>query len=177
MITIRRAVKKDTGRVMQLLSEVNDLHADIRPDLFIHGRQKYTEEQLNGIFEDSNTPVFVAADDNDDAVGYAFCVFKRPAFTTNMTDVTTLYIDDLCVDKNRRGQHIGRELFNYCVDFAGNNGCYAVTLNVWEGNDNAKRFYEKMGMTVRETQMEYAPAAPEAVPPSVPLDPVPPLNK
>lgn len=177
MITIRRAVKKDTGRVMQLLSEVNDLHADIRPDLFIHGRQKYTEEQLNGIFEDSNTPVFVAADDNDDAVGYAFCVFKRPAFTTNMTDVTTLYIDDLCVDKNRRGQHIGRELFNYCVDFAGKNGCYAVTLNVWEGNDNAKRFYEKMGMTVRETQMEYAPAAPEAVPPSVPLDPVPPSNK
>ena len=177
MITIRRAVKKDTGRVMQLLSEVNDLHADIRPDLFIHGKQKYTEEQLSGIFEDSNTPVFVAADDNDDAVGYAFCVFKRPAFTTNMTDVTTLYIDDLCVDKNRQGQHIGKELFNYCVDFAGKNGCYAVTLNVWEGNDNAKRFYEKMGMTVRETQMEYAPSAPEAVPPSVPLDPVPPLNK
>lgn len=177
MITIRRAVKKDTDRVMQLLSEVNDLHADIRPDLFIHGRQKYTQEQLNGIFEDSNTPVFIAADDNDDAVGYAFCVFKRPAFTTNMTDVTTLYIDDLCVDKNRRGQHIGKELFNYCVDFAGKNGCYAVTLNVWEGNDNAKRFYEKMGMTVRETQMEYASAAPEAVPPSVPLDPVPPLNK
>ena len=168
MITIRKAAKKDTDRVMQLLSEVNDLHADIRPDLFIHGRQKYTEEQLNGIFEDSNTPVFIAADENDEAVGYAFCVFKLPAFTTNMTDVTTLYIDDLCVDKNRQGQHIGKELFSYCVDFAGKNSCYAVTLNVWEGNDNAKHFYEKMGMTVRETMMELttaAPTSPKKVPP------------
>lgn len=34
-------------------------------------------------------------------------------------------------------------------------GCYEVTLNVWEGNDIARRFYEKMGMVPKETQMEF----------------------
>ena len=29
-----------------------------------------------------------------------------------------------------------------------------VSLNGWEGNDSARHFYEKMGMFVRETQME-----------------------
>ena len=33
-------------------------------------------------------------------------------------------------------------------------GCSAVTLNVWEGNDAARRFYEKMGMTPRSATME-----------------------
>ena len=28
-----------------------------------------------------------------------------------------------------------------------------MTLNVWEGN-NAREFYDKMGMFVKETQME-----------------------
>lgn len=40
---------------------------------------------------------------------------------------------------------------NYIRKFA----CYEVALNVWEGNDNAKRFYEKMGLKPKETQMEY----------------------
>ena len=34
-------------------------------------------------------------------------------------------------------------------------GCYEVTLNVWEGNTSAEKFYEKMGMKTKERQMEY----------------------
>ena len=45
------------------------------------------------------------------------------------------------------------------MDFAKQTGCYTVTLNVWEGNDGARHFYEKMGMFVRETQMERRVAA------------------
>ena len=26
--------------------------------------------------------------------------------------------------------------------------CYRLTLNVWEGNDSAKAFYDKMGMNL-----------------------------
>ena len=33
--------------------------------------------------------------------------------------------------------------------------CYRLTLNVWEGNDSAKAFYDKMGMKVKEYTMEY----------------------
>lgn len=143
MISVRKAQDKDIKRVTELLAQVLELHADLRPDLFIHGTVKYTENQLSDIFADEKTPVFVAVDDSDTVQGYAFCILKEPAFATNMTDIKTLYIDDLCVDSNARGRHIGTTLFDYVMDFAKQTGCYTVTLNVWEGNDSARHFYER----------------------------------
>ena len=131
MISVRKAQDKDIKRVTELLAQVLELHADLRPDLFIHGTVKYTENQLSDIFADEKTPVFVAVDDSDTVQGYAFCILKEPAFATNMTDIKTLYIDDLCVDSNARGRHIGTTLFDYVMDFAKQTGCYTVTLNVW----------------------------------------------
>ena len=72
-----------------------------------------------------------------------------------MIPFTTLYIDDFCVDEKARGQHIGKRLFEYVRNEAKQLGCYEVTLNVWEGNDNALRFYRAMGFRPKETQMEY----------------------
>lgn len=76
MITVRRAEEKDTDRTMKLLSEVLELHAKLRPDIFISGKTKYTREELHGIFTNEETPVFVAADDNDEVAG---CVLRDQA--------------------------------------------------------------------------------------------------
>ncbi|MEA4814145.1 MAG: GNAT family N-acetyltransferase [Oscillospiraceae bacterium] len=153
-ISIRRAEMKDTAGVMRLLNEVLELHAKIRPDIFIPGTTKYTAEELGKIFRDANTPVFVAADEYGNVVGYAFCVMKRQPFTTNMHDFKTLFIDDICIDENCRGQSVGKALYDHVLEYARKQGCYDVTLNVWEGNDGAHAFYERMGMFVKETQME-----------------------
>ena len=144
---------KDIDKVSMLLSEVLELHAKLRPDIFISGTTKYTREELTNIFQNDETPVFVAID-NDEVVGYAFCVIKKQPFSTNMVDFKTLHIDDLCVDENCRGKHIGTILYKYVIEYAKSIGCYDVTLNVWEGNDNARAFYEKVGMFVKKTQME-----------------------
>ena len=66
-----------------------------------------------------------------------------------------MFIDDLCVDAGTRGMHVGQQLFEYVKSEAVRLGCYEVTLNVWEGNDSAKKFYGKMGLKPKETQMEY----------------------
>ena len=153
MITVRRAEDRDAEKVMKLLGEVLELHAKLRPDIFIPGSTKYTREELHGIFRNEDTPVFGAADDSGEVAGYAFCVMKQPPFSTNMKPMKTLYIDDLCVDEGCRGQHVGTILFDYVKQFAREQGCYDITLNVWEGN-NARKFYDKMGMFVKETQME-----------------------
>ena len=153
-ITIRRADSRDIDKTMKLLGEVLELHATLRPDIFISGTTKYTRGELQAIFDNDQTPVYAAIDGSGEMVGYAFCVMKRQPFSTNMHDFSTLYIDDLCVDENCRGQHVGTLLFEHVKQYAKEQGCHDVTLNVWEGNDNARRFYEKMGMFVKETQME-----------------------
>lgn len=66
----------------------------------------------------------------------------------------SFFIDDLCVDEACRGRRVGEALFRFVLEEAVRRGCADVTLNVWEGNDAAKRFYEKMGMTPKETMME-----------------------
>ena len=68
MISVRKAQDKDIKRVTELLAQVLELHADLRPDLFIHGTVKYTENQLSDIFADEKTPVFVAVDDKYSAL-------------------------------------------------------------------------------------------------------------
>lgn len=150
---IRRAIEEDTDKILTLLSEVLEIHAKIRPDIFISGTTKYTKDQLLEMFKDDSKPIFVATDDNE-VVGYAFCEFKEQPFSTTMHRFKTLFIDDLCVDHKLRGQNIGRTLFEYVLKFAKEHDCYDLTLNVWEGNDGAKSFYEKMGMFPKETQME-----------------------
>lgn len=154
-IQIRRAQEKDTDRVLQLLSQVLEIHAEIRPDIFVSGTTKYTREELLQIFADERTPVFVAVDKADLVVGYAFCIYKEQPFSNNMLPFHSLYIDDLCVDASMRGRHVGEQLFAYVKEEAVRAGCYEITLNVWEGNNPARGFYEKMGLKTKSTQMEY----------------------
>ena len=98
---------------------------------------------------------YVAADENDVCLGYAFCQLKQQPFSNNMVPFTSLFIDDLCVDAKTRGQHVGESLFEYVKGEAKRLGCYEVTLNVWAGNTSAEKFYEKMGLKTKERQMEY----------------------
>ena len=152
---IRRSEKKDIDRLLALLQDVLELHAEIRPDIFIPGTTKYTRDELFELIMDDTKPVYVAADDSDTVMGYAFCQLKDQPFSNNMIPFKSMFIDDLCVDPACRGQHIGESLFEHVKEQAKRLGCYEVTLNVWAGNKKAERFYDKMGMKTNERQLEY----------------------
>ena len=151
---IRRAEKKDTEAVLNLLHQVLEVHAALRPDLFISGTTKYAAEELHAIFADDTRPVYVATDDDDRVLGYAFCVLEEPNGSVNLTQHRTLYIDDICVDEAARGQHVATRLFEHVRAAAADLGCYNITLNVWAGNEAAEAFYTHMGMVPRKTMLE-----------------------
>ena len=152
-MNIRRAQKKDMKQIDELLEQVDLVHHKGRPDLFKIGR-KYNDEQLLAIIEDDNTPILVAVDEEDRVLGYAFCVFKQFVDDNILTDIKTLYIDDLCVYEHLRGQHVGRTLYEAVLQFARQHNCYNVTLNVWALNENAMKFYEKCGLKPQKIGME-----------------------
>ena len=152
---IRYAKDKDIDKISDLLMQVLNIHAEIRPDVFIPGTTKYTRAELITIINDESRPIYVAVDEKDEVVGYAFCILQKQPFSNNMVPFQSLFIDDLCVDQSVRGMHIGEKLFDYVKEEAKRLGCYEVTLNVWEGNDSAINFYKKMGLKPKETQMEY----------------------
>ena len=153
-VKIRRAETRDIPALLALLSQVLELHAKIRPDIFVPGTTKYTETALAALLAEEEKPVYVAVDAVDRVLGYAFCVLKHAPAGGFIRPHTALYIDDLCVDEAARGRSLGRMLFQHVTAEARRLGCYEITLNVWEGNDSARRFYESLGMSPKSTQME-----------------------
>lgn len=149
---IRKASKGDIKRIVELLHQVNMVHHVIRPDLFKPHTTKYNEQELDSMLSDNNKPIFVY--DDGEVQGYAFCQISEVKDHLLLQDIKTLYIDDICVDENVRGKHIGKLLYDYVRDYASSVGCNNITLNVWDGNDAALCFYKKMGMHVQKTTME-----------------------
>lgn len=60
------------------------------------------------------------------------------------------HIEDVVVDASYRGQQLGKALITRLVSSAEQQGCYKVILDCAENNVS---FYEKCGMTQKETQM------------------------
>ena len=152
--TIRFAREKDLARIDELLLQVAAVHHAGRPDLFKSGQKKYTDRQLTAILANPQTPVLAAVDDDDVLQGYAFCVFQQHQNDNILTDIKTLYVDDLCVDEKMRGRHIGRALYDGVLTLARQSGCYNVTLNVWSCNGAAMQFYRKCGLCPQKVGME-----------------------
>ena len=152
-MTIRFAEARDIPGMIHLLQQVGEVHHQIRPDLFRGGAQKYNEADLTALLADPQRPILIA-DVEGKVGGYAFCILQVTRDNPVLCDRKVLYIDDICVDEAIRGQGIATALYNRVVDFAGELGCHAVTLNVWCGNDGAMKFYEKCGMKPQKIGME-----------------------
>ena len=150
---IRIAKSEDIPGILELLRQVGGVHHDIRPDLFRSGAIKYTETDLEALLAEESSPVFVA-EEGGSVLGYCFCQLREYRGSTVLTDRKEIYIDDLCVEEACRGRGIARALYGYVTDWAKEIGCTYVTLNVWQGNENAMKFYEKMGMRQRSITME-----------------------
>ena len=151
---VRRAEIADIPRILELLIQVDMVHHNGRPDIFKGPATKYNEEELRAIIVDDQAPVFVWTDETDIPMGHAFCIHKQITDDHVLTDIKTLYIDDICVDEAARGRHIGKDLYDHVIEYARKSGCYNVTLNVWSCNPGAQRFYEAMGLVPQRIGME-----------------------
>lgn len=153
-MNIRKANERDVAGINKLLYQVHRIHAEGRPDIFRLGNKKYNDDELRAIIADDNAPIFVAVDESEIVLGYAFCIYQEVKNNASLCDRKTVYIDDLCVDATLRGQHIGTKLYEHVLAESKRVGCVAVTLNVWCLNEGAMRFYEKLGMKPLKVVME-----------------------
>ena len=150
---VRRANQNDIEGILKLLLQVDMVHHEGRPDLFKGPATKYNADELKAIVEDDKTPVFVYEEDGR-ILGHAFCIHKQVLGDSVLTDVKTLYIDDICVDENARKKGVGKALYEHVVEYARAEKFYNITLNVWNCNPGAMKFYEAMGLKPQKVCME-----------------------
>jgi len=151
---VRNALDSDIPRILELLVQVDMVHHVARPDLFKGPATKYNGEEISELLKDPKKPIFVFEDEDGSVLGHAFCIEKQVVGDSVLTDIKTLYVDDICVDENARGKGVGKALYEHVKQYAREGGFYNITLNVWEGNPGAKAFYEAMGLKPQKIGME-----------------------
>ena len=72
---IRKARKDDLNGIEKLLVQVNNLHVELRPDIFVANAVKYDEEKFDALISSDKTSVFVAVDDEGKLSVTYFAVF------------------------------------------------------------------------------------------------------
>ncbi|MFA5342274.1 MAG: GNAT family N-acetyltransferase [Clostridia bacterium] len=151
---IRKAKKKDVEDIIRLLKQIAQLHHDRRPEIFKDNANKYTQELIHYKIRKTDEYIAVAVDEKDKVVGYIFCMFEVKKDHLVLQDRKVLYIDDFCVDEDKRGTGIGAQLFRHAHEYALNTECDAIELNVWEFNESALSFYNKQGLSTKYRRME-----------------------
>lgn len=153
-MNIRKAEPKDAKRIAALLVTIAQLHHAGRPDLY-GGQAKYDLTQVEKMLADPDKIIFVAANEQNDVLGYIIAYPIERHLPDADEPQYTLYIDDLCVDSACRGNGIGKALLLFMRDYAKDNQFFNVELNVWTFNKDAVRFYERCGMTEQRRRMEF----------------------
>ena len=90
--------------------------------------------------------IVMAEVDEVGLVGYAWLAL-------NPTDVSSAWIHDIAIDEEHRGKGYGRALLNGLEQVAREHGFDSIGLNVFAGNDYARRLYERAGYAPTSVHM------------------------
>jgi len=134
-VTIRHLAPADVPRLLELIDGLADYERLPRPDA--DARARLAADAV------ADPPLFsvLLADQDGTSVGYAFYFFTYSTFLAR----PTLYLEDIFVLPEWRGQGAGLALFKRCVQTAVERGCGRMEWQVLSWNEPSIRFYERLG--------------------------------
>ena len=135
-VKIRKAIPDDGPTVLRLILALADFEKLPPPD---EAAQKRLLEDAFGArprFE-----IFLAELADGQVAGYAFIFETYSTFLAR----PTLYLEDIFVLCEFRGQKVGLALFRHCVAQARERGCGRMEWTVLDWNTHAIQFYQKLG--------------------------------
>ncbi len=151
-IIIRKAEIEDFNKVHRLIMQVHKLHVKERTDIYKDVDPMNFEEFKNELSNSNN--IYLVAQLENKIVGICFSQIKEIANNRIMKDRKILNIGDICVDEKYQRNGIGKKLYNQIVQIAKEKNIHNVELTVWKFNKNAIKFYENLGMNVKNLKFE-----------------------
>ena len=150
-IRIRNATTNDYGSVIKIISQVQDMHVEWRPDIYKYNDNLIAKEEFEKIVE--NNTFFVAENENKKIVGVLEIIFRHiesPAHVTR--DV--IFIDTMAVDEKYRGLGVGHKMFEFLKMMKIEKNMDGIELQVNARNVAAYEMYKKYGFTEKSINME-----------------------
>lgn len=133
-ITIRPARREDCTRLLELVRELATFER--APDAVTVSPAHFEEVGFGPC------PAWqaVAAEDGGTVVGFALWYIRFSTWTG-----CRLYLEDIVVTAERRGEGIGRRLFEATLAEARVRGYVGMTWQMLGWNEGARRFYDRFG--------------------------------
>lgn len=150
---VRFAEEKDLPRVNQLRSQVSELHAKGRPDIFKSGFCQELQDRVYEMWRAEDRDVIVA--ERDGVIRGMACVEylnKQESPYCNARKI--YYITEFGVDETFQRQGIGQELMEFIRTDAWARGFSSIELDMWSFNETAQKFYEAIGFRTSHLFME-----------------------
>ena len=150
-IRIRNATTNDYESVIKIISQVQDMHVEWRPDIYKYNDNLMAKEEFEKRVE-SNT-FFVAENEKEKIVGVLEIIFRHiesPAHVTR--DV--IFIDTMAVDEKYRGLGVGHKMFEFLKMMKIEKNMDGIELQVNARNRAAYEMYKKYSFTEKSINME-----------------------
>ena len=150
-IQIRTATINDYESVIKIISQVQDMHVEWRPDIYRHNDNLIPKEIFEKIVE-GNT-FFIAEDDDKKIVGFLEIAFRHIESPANITrDI--IFIDMMAVAEKFRGLGVGHKMFEFLKKMKIEKNMDGIELQVNAKNIAAYELYRKYGFTEKSINME-----------------------
>lgn len=138
---------KDHHVIVPLSEEVQNLHAQLHPELFKPFNRASMEKALEQDAANPNCRIFVAKK-NEHFIGYILCLIKEVKENAFYYSFNTLYIDQLCVLKEHQKSGAGKLLMEKAEETALKHSIHRVELDHWSRNTVAAAFFRKNGYSL-----------------------------
>ncbi len=154
--SIRQANPEDYGELCEVFAEIDALHREALPDVYrAPDGPARSEEYITSIIADENAALFVAQSDLG-IVGLVEISLREPPDISIMVPRRYARIGTLVVKERFRRSGVGRGLMERAHQWAQAKGASQVELGVWEFNEGAIAFYERLGYTTDIRRMRRA---------------------
>ncbi len=107
-----------------------------------HVAKNFALEQIYKDLQTIDSQYFIVKYEAE-IIGFAKLI--KDHSTEGLAGRKVVEIERFYVDKTFHGQQLGRKLMGCCVNWSAENNFEVIWLGVWEKNENAMKFYQKMG--------------------------------
>ncbi|MEM9297773.1 MAG: GNAT family N-acetyltransferase [Bacteroidota bacterium] len=130
-MTIRKGVKQDLPRVLELIKELAEYEKGL------HKVSNTVEMMEEDGFGDHPIFDFFVAEEKD-IVGISLYYYRYSTWKGKR-----LYLEDIIVTESERGKGIGKHLFDATIEYGKANNCTGMVWQVLDWNEPAINFYQK----------------------------------
>lgn len=110
-------------------------------------------DYYGGLLKSDSCKIFINIE-NDIITGYMTLMIQDIKNHPVYHDNKILKMEDLTVLEKYKNKGIGSKLFNYAINYAKEIKANKMELQVWEFNENAKKFYIRKSMRVKSLNLE-----------------------